>query len=149
MCPGDCVGTMPWSEGGSRQPRVLWLLWEGPGAAAPCPAGCREPAAAPGDTGGTDHSPGDKLFPQGQIIPAQSPGSTEEPLRGCLAGKAEAPALYLGREQGLVGSEGLLRVGEHTAEDLEQFTPCVNTHFGCLLQVLQVLYLYPRSSGIC
>lgn len=46
--------------------------------------------------------------------------------------KQRLAALNLGREQGLVGFKGLLRLGKHTAQplqDLEQFTPCPHTLF--------------------
>lgn len=76
------------------------------------------------------------------MIPCQSPGSSKEPPRSCLAGKSEDDCLVPGKEQGLVGFKGLLRVGEHTSEG-SRAVYTLSSHFGCLLQVL---CLYLRSA---
>lgn len=58
--------------------------------------------------------------------------------RSCLAGKAAAG--------------GLQRASPSRKTQLSFRSRAVYTlssHLGCLLQVLQVLYLYPRFSGIC
>lgn len=127
-------------SGGSRENpdglQVLWSLWEGPGAAVLCPTDCREPAAARTDSG---------IAREGEIGVAGANYSRPSPAATHLGSprnhsgvvwleKQRLPALYLGREQGLAGFKGLLRVGKHTAQprqDLEQFTPCPHTWAVC------------------
>lgn len=97
----------------------------------------------PGSKGGRNQSGGDKLFPAQPCC--QSPGDTKEPFRSCLAGKAETGCLVPGERAGAGGLQKAAQSrkthGSASAGSRAVYT--LSSHLGCLLQVHQVLFLYP------
>lgn len=93
-----------------------------------CGKDCREPAAAPRDcTAGRNHRSKDTLFP------AQSPGSTKESLRSCLAGKAEAGCLEPGQRAGAGGLQraAQIRKTHSSASPGSRAVYTLSSHFVC------------------